>query len=302
MYPTGPGRLHLMLGVGLLVFLLILQQQQWVHLPGAGRLEGAFPDAVHGSWFACVTWILLLFASRWTRGGATIVVVALIGFGLAVGTELLQSMTGGDAELGDVFFDMVGMCAALFFWGARRGLVSSRIGVPVAAALLIGSLWPAVAAYRIEHFRDSIAPDLVRFDSPHVWELVSGTSAMALAPAPAGWSITGPVLKVTLAGDTYPGIHLDDPVADWSAYSQIDVDAFVEGSTPMPLTISVRIDNADVDHVYHEFTCAPGPCRLQLPFSRLFDRNVARVNAVVIHSRRDQTGRVFYLGRVVLRA
>src|SRR5512139_777952 len=128
-----------MLGVGLLVFLLILQQQQWVHLPGAGRLEGAFPDAVHGSWFACVTWILLLFASRWTRGGATIVVVALIGFGLAVGTELLQSMTGGDAELGDVFFDVVGMCAALFFWGARRGLVSSRIGVPVAAALLIGS-------------------------------------------------------------------------------------------------------------------------------------------------------------------
>jgi hypothetical protein len=54
-----------------------------------------------------------------------------------------------------------------------------------------GPLWPAVAAYRIEHFRDSIAPDLVRFDSPYVWKFVGGTSAMSLAPAPAGWSITG---------------------------------------------------------------------------------------------------------------
>ena len=107
---------------------------------------------------------------------------------------------------------------------------------------------------------------------------------------------------MTLSGDNYPGVHLDDPITDWSAYSQIDVDAFVEGSTPLPLTISVRIDNADVDHVFREFMCAPGPCRLQLPISGLFDRNVARVNTVVIHSRHNQRGRVFYLGRVVLRA
>jgi hypothetical protein len=199
-----------MLGVAFLIVLLILQQQQWLHLPVRGRYESAFPDAMHGSWFACVTWILLLFASRWTRGGTTVLVVAPMGLCLAVGTELLQLMTGGDADSGDVFFDMVGMCAALFFWGTRRGLVSSRIGVPVAVSLLIGALWPAAAAYRIDH--------------------------------------------------------------------------------------------ADADHVYREFTCAPGPCRLQLPFSDLFDRNVARVNAVVIHSRRDQRGRVFYLGRVVLRA
>ena len=291
-----------MLGGALLIVLLILQQQQWVTLPGAGRFANALPDAVHGSWFACVTWILLLITSRWTRGFVTIVVVALIGLCLAAGTELLQLVTGGDAELGDVFFDMVGMCAALFFWSARRGLVSPRIGVPIAALLLIGSVWPAVAAYRIEHYRDSIAPDLVRFDSPYVWNFVSGTSAMAIVPRPEAWSITGPVLKVTLADETYPGIHLDDPIADWNAYSQIDVDVFVEGSTPMPITISVRVDHADVDHVYHEFTCAPGPCRLQLRFSDLFDRNVARVNAVVIHSRQDQRGRSFLLGRVALRA
>lgn len=291
-----------MLGVGFLVVLLILQQQQWVHLPGSGRFDNALPDAVHGSWFACVTWVLLLLTSRWTRGGATIVVVAPIGLCLAVGTELLQLATGGDAELGDVFFDMVGMSAALFFWSARRGLVSSRSGIPLAVALLIGSLWPGAAAVRLDHYRDSIAPDLVRFDSPYVWSFVSGTSALVLAPAPEGWSITGMVLKITLGGDTYPGIHLDDPIADWRAYSRIDVDAFVEGSAPMPITISVRIDHAAVDHVYREFMCAPGPCRLQLPFTDLFDRNVARVNAVVIHSRHDQQGRVLYLGRVVLRA
>ncbi len=147
MYPTRPGRLHLVLAVCVLLVLLIVQQQQWVKLPANGHFEGAIPDSIHGSWFACVTWVLLQFTSRWTRGTATMIgATALIGLCLAVGTELLQKITGGDAEAGDVLFDMVGMSAALSFWSARRKLVPARIGVTVAVLLLIGSLWPGMHA------------------------------------------------------------------------------------------------------------------------------------------------------------
>ena len=291
-----------MLAVGALIVLLIVQQQQLIKLPGSGRFADALPDALHGSWFACVTWVVLLFVARWTRRDAAIAVTVLIGLCIAVGTELLQKITGGDAELGDVFFDMFGLAAALCFWCARQKMIAPRLGVGLAIVLLVGSLGPGLRAVLIERYRDSIAPELVRFDSSYTGDLIGSSSAVEVVSAPEGWSIEGPVLRVTLADDIWPGVHLEDPIADWRAYSELDIDAFVEGSAPMPITVSVRIDHVAVDHVYRQFRCAPGPCRLQLPFADLFDREVARVNAVVIFSTRANAGRVFYLGRVALRA
>jgi hypothetical protein len=54
-YPTRPGRLHLMLAVAALLVLLFAQQQGIVQIPGSGRVAVAAPDAIHGSWFACET-------------------------------------------------------------------------------------------------------------------------------------------------------------------------------------------------------------------------------------------------------
>lgn len=284
-----------------LLVLLFAQQQRLITIPGSGRLAVALPDAIHGTWFACVTWVVLTFVGARFRRSATIVITALIGVSVAVGTELLQKLTGGDAESGDVFFDMVGMTAALCVWSASRKLIPHRVGITVAILLMLGSLWPVVPPLMLDRYRNSIAPDLVRFDSPHADELISSNSAVQIDSAPDGWSITGPVLRVTLAAERWPGIFLYDPIPDWQRYSALELDAFIEGTSPMPITISVRLDYAPVDHVYRQFVCAPGPCRLQLPFAELFDRAVARVNAVVIFSERDQAGRMFYLGRIALR-
>ena len=84
-----------------LIVLLIAQQQQLVQTPGSGRVATAVADALHGSWFACVTWLMLILVGRWTRPGAAIALMALVGVVIAVGTELLQKLFGGDAEAGD---------------------------------------------------------------------------------------------------------------------------------------------------------------------------------------------------------
>ncbi len=265
-----------------------------------GRVASAVPDALHGAWFACVTWVLLLIVDRRVRGGRAVAVAALIGLTVAVGTELLQKSNGGNAEIGDVFFNMIGMSAAMFLWSARRGFLAPRLGVSLAILLLAGSVWPVVPALLTEHYRKAIAPELVRFDSVRGRGLYASNSSIAITAAPSGWSITGPVLRIDLAEETWPGVRLDRPVADWSPYSRLDVDLYVDGAEPMPVTISVRLDNAPVVQVFERFTCAPGPCHLQLPFAGLFDRAVARVNMVVIFSEREHAGRVMYLGRVAL--
>ncbi len=301
MYPTRPGRLHLTLAIAALVVLLIAQQQQLIKLPNSGRFWAAFPDALHGTWFACVTWLVLGFVKRVALRGNVVPTTVLIGACIAVGTELIQKLTGGDAEIGDVFFDMVGMSAALLLWCAREKTVPYRFGIVTATLLMVGSLWPIAMPIMIDRYRDSIAPQLVRFDSRYVFDLVHSGSVVALVDPPVEWAIDGRALKVTLADETWPGVWFPNPISDWRRFSELDADVFVEGTGPMPITISIRLRGAEVDHVYHQFQCAPGPCRLQYRLDGLFDRDVARVTMVVVHSLRSQAGRTFYLGQIGLR-
>lgn len=302
MYPTRPGRLHLIVALTVLIAMLFVQQQRLVELPDTGRVLHVLPNAVHGPWFAIISWMLAVFVRRWAGRRATVAITAVLGLGLAIGTEAVQKITGGDAEWSDVLFDMVGMSAALCIWSVREQLIPKRAGVTAALLLLLTTQWPLLHPVLIDRHRDSIAPELVRFDSKFARNLVASSSVTDIVIAPDGWEITGPVLKVALADEIWPGVHLDDPIADWRRYSVLDVDVFVDGATPLPITISVRLDHAPVDHVYHTFNCAPGPCRLTLQLADLFDRDIARVNAVVIYSRRAHAGRVFYLGRVSLRS
>lgn len=131
--------------------------------------------------------------------------------------------------------------------------------------------------------------------------MIASRSATAIVAAPTGWEITGPVLEVTLANETYPGLNIVEPIDDWRGYSYLDVELFVRGSTSMPITLSIRFD-ASVPHVYREFECAAGPCHLELKLPDLFDREVLRVSEVVIYSSNVAAGRSVYLGRVALRA
>jgi len=283
-----------------LLALLFVQQQQLITLPQSGRIASAVPDALHGPWFAVVTWLIALFVGRRAHGSGTIWITALLGALFAIGTEVMQKLSGGDAEWGDVACDLLGMSAALCVWAARAGQLPLRPAIGAAVLLLGLSQCPLVHALLVDRYRNSIAPELLGFDSVFARDLVSSSSKIDWVTAPPAWPIGHRLLRVEFADDTYPGVHLDDPISDWRRYTMLAVDAYVDATQPLPITISVRLDDAPVDHVYRTFDCAPGPCAMVLPLVGLFDRDVARVNAVVIHSGRDYAGRVVYLGRVAL--
>ena len=225
---------------------------------------------------------------------------ALLGVLLAIGSEVVQGLHGGDAEAGDVIRDLLGMTAALCVWAARMRLQPPRPAIGSAVVLLCLSQWPMVHALLVDRYRDSIAPEILGFDSVYAPGLLTSRSKIAFVAPPAAWPIDHSVLRIELAPETYPGVYLGDPIDDWRQYETLSVDAYVEGALPLPITISVRLDNAPVDHVHRTFDCAPGPCAIRWPLESAFDRDVARVNAVVIYSTRGYAGRVVYLGRVAL--
>ena len=94
MYPTRPGRLHLILALGALVVLLIAQQQRTFDFPGSARVASGLHDATHGMRFALVAWFVAGFVRRFVGRGATIAITAL-GVGIAIGTEVLQTRRMG---------------------------------------------------------------------------------------------------------------------------------------------------------------------------------------------------------------
>ena len=297
MYPTGPFRT--IAAAAALLLLLFAQQQQLIELPGSGRVATALPDALHGPWFAVVTWLIAAFVGRYARGATSIWITALIGACLAIGTEVVQGLTGGDAELGDVVCDLLGMGASLCVWAARRDLMRMRPALGVAVMLLCLSQYPLARALLVDRYRDALAPELLGFDSVFARDLVTSKSNIAFVDPPAAWPVGHKALRIQFLEES-PGIHLEDPISDWHVYTTLAVDAFVEGAASLPISISVRLDNAPVDHVYRTFNCAPGPCVIVWPLAGLFDRDVARVNAVVFYTGRDYGGRVVYLGRVAL--
>jgi hypothetical protein len=288
-----------------LVFLLgaliaLLAGQQFLAVSGTGRLSNGLQNAAHGPWFALVTWLLLQFTSRRTRGWRTVIATAMICASLAMMTEAMQRYTGGDPSWGDISYDLIGATAALLAWCGHRQLLARRSSYGAAILLLMVTPTPFLQALATESRRVAIAPELVRFDSPLDGALISANSPTKVVAAPDGWAVAPEVLKISLADEMWPGIHLDEPIADWRPYTALAVDVYVEGTQSLPVHISVRLDNAPVAHVYRTFDCAAGPCSMLLPLAGLFDRDTARVNAVVIYSTRDFAGRTIYLGRVAL--
>jgi len=284
----------------LAALMALLAAQQFLAVPGSGRLSSGLQNSVHGPWFAVVTWLLLRFAARRTSGWLTVTATAILCVVLAIATEAMQIYTGGDPSWGDVGYDLIGATAALLVWCGRGQLLPRRSSYGAAVFLLMVTPTPFLQALATEWRRTSITPDLVRFDSPLDGALIGANSPNEVVAAPVDWPVGPNVLKIILADTTWPGVHLDEPIADWRPYTALAVDVYVAGTQPLPIHVSVRLDNAPVAHVYRTFECAAGPCSMRLPLAGLFDRDAARVNAVVIYSSRDFAGRTIYLGRVAL--
>ncbi len=289
---------HRALPIGaVLAIVLLVLVQQFAVVPGNGRVAAGLHNAAHGPWFAVVTYLFYRIVSpRLTIGvalGATMAIAVVV----ALATEAVQLTTGRNAEWSDVAFDLLGACAALTIAAGRAGLLKASAAAVSAATLLAVSISPAIVALGIQAHRNAIFPALVDVGVP--WQgglLRSNGESRRIAPPP-DWP-QARVLEVELAGVDWPGVSLWEPVADWSAYDALAIDVYAR--QPMTMHVSIRLADAEVDHVYRTFVLAAGPHRLTLPLEPMFDPQATTVTALVIYSTRAYAGGVFLLGDVRL--
>jgi hypothetical protein len=275
----------------LVTLLALVAAQQFLEVPGDGRLVRGLENALHGPWFALVTWMLQLTFVRVAKreaNAATLTIGFVMALVLALASEALQFGQGRTASLSDVLLDMLGATAALALWAATAGMVRWRYATSLAVLLLTLASSPLLSALVVRSYQAHLAPTLVRFDQSAARWLYHSNSATAVVDG---------LLVVQLADTRWPGITIPEPIADWRGYQALVVE--LELDEALELSVSVRLVGRD--HVYWNVSLAPGSQALSLDLPAMFDVERERVNAVVIYSSAAFAGKTLRVRRVRLK-
>jgi VanZ family protein len=315
------------LPVAVLVIAVLLSALAvlYVEVPGRPLILHALQKMGHpivfGVMTACLFGLRRQIRSN-ARPPADYSLVLLCGLLAGVLTELGQVITHRDPALKDVLLDLRGIACALALFAVCDPRLSLRGSRPVARNALLASsvvligltVSPALWVSTAYLARQWQAPVLFRPHSALDLLLVSLTdTAPELAPLPAGFArLSGERgLKVPLTTRPYAGVVLDEPLADWRGYRELNVDVVNPAHTELALHLRIqdRAHNGLFDDRYEGQVRIPAQSRQQVhiplaaiaaaPRSRALD--LAHIGPVMLYKVGAEGPREFWLGTVALR-
>jgi hypothetical protein len=178
--------------------------------------------------------------------------------------ELLQSLLGRSASLGDALANAIGATAA-FLWitshsGSRRWRLTARCGSVI---LLLCGIWNPIAGLidlRSQIRQFPVLSSLERARELSIWGGTNATTSRS-----NDWSADGESsLKVALRPAKYSGAVLMWPVADWQGYERLHIDLMNPGSVPLDVTVKIsdarheRSDFDPIDRFERTISVSPG--------------------------------------------
>jgi hypothetical protein len=295
--------------VALLGLFGVLITQQWIGaLFDSYRVAAGFYDAFHGVWYALLTWLVLLVLQQ--RFAAFNVWLWIGGIwcamlGLAVLGELGKALVDQPLGVRDVVLSMLGVTAVLVLWGAERGVFPVRASIALALVLLAASTLPVWQARALQHYRDGMLPDLVRFDDPRAHQLILSNSEIAFVTAPDEWRTHAGhrVLGVRFADTEFPSVIFPEPVPDWHRYSALVIDVYQPDDRRRPLYLRLLVrqrNGAETYLIDRPFELAYGEHRLELPLDAYRGDGTPRVADIELRTNEDYRDRRLLIGALRL--
>jgi len=221
-----------------LIFLEVLQN--WGHAPAAGLI-------------ALVILYLLCrrsgaSESHWPRAREYVLAGALaIGLGIAV--EVVQGFIGRDAEVSDAVQDALGVVATLsshaWLFRTRLALKASARAALIAAAA-ITAIWataPVAECAAAYWHRAQLFPVLADFQSSrdlYFIRVVAPPVERLIHPAGVPGLGDEPTLRVPYGDHPWPGVVIDEPQPDWSAFHNLAVDVSNPNSSDLAMLLTVH--------------------------------------------------------------
>lgn len=260
---------------------------------------------------ALVLWVL--DRKRWIRTDSKTYAKAFVaGMVLAVASEIIQFfIPWRSCQAGDFLRDTAGISAFLLTAYRYRRPLSATIGrlmTLIACLVVVAALVPVALAVRDEVRATREFPLLASFETPYEmrrWAIKEGVSERTHRHATHGTY----ALMLRLEPGVYPGATLDFPPRDWRGYQALVFDAYLEGASPMPLTVCINDleHNEEYTDRYNKtFTLVPGPNRVTIdlgeveraPVGRKMD--MGRIALVCLFSYNLKEPRTVYLDNVRL--
>lgn len=247
MEPRRGVRVLVWLGAALAVVSLLVP----ISWPANDRLFKAAEDAFHFPLFVLIgsaIWLMLTQSRRWRIAGT-------LAFGLvaSVAIELMQSLTGRDPSLSDVFVSLLGVIAGLLWFDSRlwSRAVLKNLERGAAVGLFVFAMWPLPGVLLDRARAEREFPLLSSFEHPaELGRYAVRDIALARVKehATAGRHAVRATVKRNYK-DPYPGLFLSDRMGDWTAYTQLCFDVFIPGPTGLELWMRAddRADNPRYD-------------------------------------------------------
>jgi hypothetical protein len=230
-----------------------------VYSPSSGRFkwQEVLHNTGHGPIFGFVA-ILLLIAARthrrfrhWPLAVQCISAIAASA-GLGLAAEGLQFFTHRDPSWMDATNDAVGAIAfvSAFAWyelrfldreHTRRKRTALAVIVIAALAFLLEPAFSATRAYMLRSKQFPVLADFTTGAEP----FFAGARYSRLGTAPLPSTLTRDPhergLEVLFDVGPYPGMYLQEPMKDWSRYSNLVLD--IANPTQDPLNFVIRVDD-----------------------------------------------------------
>jgi hypothetical protein len=284
------------------------------------RSAGQLHDYLHVPGFAFVA--ALLVAAFPARAGLrgrglalhyAVLLLSSVGVGILV--EVLQGLTGGDMDAGDVVRDLAGASATMLVvgswwpdarrwtrWALRSGALVLAIGftAPTAGALADEARarreFPVLADF-------SHADELQRFE----W---SEWTTASLVQADEGDTGRRPALGVSLSPGLFPGFTLKYFPRDWRGYRSFVLSYANPSSTSYEVNVRIddmRHNNEHTDRFNGTYQIAPGRHEIRIPLADVESAprgrrlDLANVRTVVVFAYKLDTTREIVVESVRLK-
>jgi hypothetical protein len=226
--------------------------------------------------------------------------------------ELIQGVTGGDADPMDVARDAAGASAFLLAVSAfDPGLFHSRIRAHRPAAILLAALTLAVTFASVTSTaadflqRDAAFPMLCEFETHWGRRFISENKVrMEICAPPEGWTDppSSGVARLTFQSGRYPGLAIREPHPDWRGFKELVFEVFSDN--PEPIELDLRIHDRDHNNEYSDrfnraLTIEPGTNRISIALQDVESAprgrrmNMSRIQALALFA--DHPGAPFVL-------
>ncbi|NQU26315.1 MAG: VanZ family protein [Candidatus Nealsonbacteria bacterium] len=291
----------------LLILLLLVPQPDW----GRMRMLDAAGDMMHApvfALFAVVIWKVLR-----TRGSGSDVRRGLIAFAIVAGfgaaTEVLQGFVGRHPSWLDLSSNLLGSAAGIL-WMHRATVASApRRRLAAGAVTLLAVAWVVPTSTLVDTILQQYEmPRLASFE--HALELSRWRCYESrVARVPEHATHGDRALRVELYAGIYPGVLLDAPVPDWSAYDELAMDVTLPPDRPLDLVVKIEdeMHNGETDDRFNRgVRLHPGRQEVRIalsdvaaaPQQRTMD--LRRIRRMQIFAADLSATRTFYLDNVRL--